>query len=115
MRNIGASVGTSMVTTLIARRSQLHQVTLSAHATTFNPQFRQAVGMLSQRLARAGRGSAGRGPAFAAVYGGLIRQATTLAYLDVFALLAVLAGMMFLLSFALKKNPIGAGHAVVGE
>ena len=115
MRNMGSSVGTSMVTTLIARRSQLHQVTLSSHATTFNPQFRQAVGMLSERLARAGRGSAGRAPAYAAVYGGLIGQATTLAYLDVFALLAVLAALMFLLTFALKTNPVGVGHTVVAE
>jgi MFS transporter, DHA2 family, multidrug resistance protein len=33
MRNIGSSVGTSMVTTLIARRAQVHQVYLAAHVT----------------------------------------------------------------------------------
>jgi DHA2 family multidrug resistance protein len=115
MRNMGSSVGTSMVTTLIARRSQLHQVTLSAHATTFNPRFQRAVEMLAQRSARAGRGAAGRAPAYAALYGGLISQATTLAYLDVFALLAVLAALMFGLTFALKSNPVGASGPIVAE
>lgn len=115
MRNMGSSVGTSMVTTLIARRSQLHQVTLTAHATTFNPRFRHAVEMLAQRGARAGRGAAGRAPAYAALYGGLISQATTLAYLDVFALLAVLAALMFGLTFALKSNPVGASGPIIAE
>jgi DHA2 family multidrug resistance protein len=115
MRNMGSSVGTSMVTTLIARRSQLHQVTLSAHATTFNPRFRQAVAALARRAAGAGRGAAGRAPAYAALYGALIGQATTLAYIDVFALLAVLAALMFLLTFALKTNRPGAASAMPAE
>jgi len=113
MRNIGSSVGTSMVTTLIARRSQVHLVTLSAHATTFNPQFRQAVDMRAQRVARAGRGFAGRAPAYAGIYGTLISQAATLAYIDVFSLLAILAALMCVLSLALKKNQMGAAHAAV--
>src|SRR3984957_8662198 len=33
MRNIGSSVGTSMVTTMLARRAQFHQSILSYHAT----------------------------------------------------------------------------------
>jgi MFS family permease len=36
MRNIGSSVGTSMVTTLLARRAQVHQVVLSQHTTRFD-------------------------------------------------------------------------------
>jgi hypothetical protein len=39
MRNIGSSIGTSMVTTLIARREQFHQVYLAAHATAGQPVF----------------------------------------------------------------------------
>jgi MFS transporter, DHA2 family, multidrug resistance protein len=113
MRNIGASVGTSMVTTLIARRAQVHQVALSAHATAFNPRFGQAVATRARRFALAGRGAAGRAPAYAAIYGGIVREATTLAYLDVFALLAVLAALMFLTTFLLKANPVGGDRTVV--
>ncbi len=39
MRNMGSSVGTSMVTTLIARRSQFHQTTLVSHTTLGESKF----------------------------------------------------------------------------
>jgi DHA2 family multidrug resistance protein len=113
MRNLGSSVGTSMVTTLIAQRSQVHQVTLSAHATMFNPRFRSALTAQARRLSLRGPASAGRSRAYAAVYGSIVSQATTLAYVDVFALLAVLAALMFALSFTLKRNALGAAHAAV--
>src|SRR5207244_10942340 len=91
MRNMGSSVGTSIVTTLVAQRAQLHQVTLSAHATMFNPSFREAVGGLSQPLSAGGPVSAGRARAFAAVYRAIVDQATVLAYVDTFAILGVAA------------------------
>jgi DHA2 family multidrug resistance protein len=115
MRNLGSSVGTSMVTTLIAQRSQVHQVTVSAYATTFNPRFRRAVAALSRHTSLRGPLSAGRARAYAAIYGGVISQATTLAYMDVFTLLAALAAMMFALSFALKRNEAGGGARVTLE
>jgi MFS transporter, DHA2 family, multidrug resistance protein len=39
-RNVGASVGISMVTTLTQRRAQIHQDTFSMHVNTFNPALR---------------------------------------------------------------------------
>jgi DHA2 family multidrug resistance protein len=115
MRNLGSSVGTSMVTTLIAQRSQVHQVTLSAHATMFNPRFRGVVSELSRRLSMGQPASPGRARAYAAVYGNLVRQATTLAYTDVFALLAALAAVMFVLTFTLRKNPVGPRAPALSE
>jgi len=45
----------------------------------------------------------------------LIGQATTLAYIDTFWVLSIGAGIMFLLSFGLKKNePGGGGEVAVG-
>src|SRR5947207_10004373 len=40
-RNIGASVGISMVATLTQRRAQIHQDTFSMHTSTFNPALRE--------------------------------------------------------------------------
>jgi DHA2 family multidrug resistance protein len=115
MRNIGSSVGTSLVTTLVAQRAQVHQVTLSTHATMFNPSFRNAVGGLAHQLAPGGPVSAGRAHAYAMVYRAIVGQATVLAYVDTFALLGVAAALMFALTFALKKNPIGAGARLAVE
>jgi DHA2 family multidrug resistance protein len=109
MRNIGASIGTSMVTTLIARRAQFHQVYLVAHATPGQPAFNLAAKALAARLAVAGLDtSRAASQADGRLYRALIAQATTLAYIDTFWVLAVGAAIMFLLSFALKKNDLGA-------
>ncbi|MGH9728573.1 MAG: DHA2 family efflux MFS transporter permease subunit [Candidatus Acidiferrales bacterium] len=113
MRNIGSSIGTSMVTTLIARRAQVHQVYLSAHATLGQPSFVRAVNALAGRLAASGlAASQATRQAYARLYGEIIAQATTLAYIDTFWVLCIVAGIMFLLSFALRRNKPGAGGEV---
>ena len=116
MRNIGSSIGTSMVTTLIARRAQFHQVYLVAHVTPGQPTFNQAVSALAARLAVSGLDiTRATSQAYARLYQLLIGQATTLAYIDTFWVLSVGAGIMFLLSFALRKNePGGGGEMAVG-
>jgi DHA2 family multidrug resistance protein len=116
MRNIGSSIGTSLVTTMIARRAQVHQSYLVAHVTPGSPTFRESVTALAHRLTAAGLDSnLALRQAQARIYRQTIAQATTLAYIDTFSLLAVAAAIMFLLSFALKKNdPGGGGEVAVG-
>ena len=114
MRNMGSSVGTSMVTTLLARRAQVRQVYLVAHVTPGQPAFNQAVAALAARFAASGiSAELALKKAQGLLYQALIGQATTLAYLDTFGILAVFAAIMFLLSFALKKNELGGGRVVV--
>ena len=113
MRNIGSSIGTSMVTTLIARRAQFHQVTLAAHVTPGRPAFTRAAAGLEAHLSALGLdASRATSQAYARLYRALIGQATTLAYIDTFWILCSGAGIMFLLSFALKRNEPGAGGEV---
>ena len=116
MRNIGSSIGTSMVTTLIARRAQVHQVYLAAHTTPGQPPFSQAAQGLAVQLAASGMdASSANSQAYSRLYRLLIGQATTLAYIDTFWVLCIGAGIMFLLSFALKRNkPGAAGEVAVG-
>jgi DHA2 family multidrug resistance protein len=111
MRNMGSSVGTSMVTTLIARRSQVHQMYLVAHAGPGQPVFTQAVAALTSRLFVAGFDAelAGR-KAYSLVYQSLVGQASTLAYIDTYAILGMGAAIMFVLSFTLRRNQPGAGR-----
>jgi DHA2 family multidrug resistance protein len=52
MRNMGSSVGTSMVTTMIARRSQFHQTILVGHASPVNPNFPSRISGMAQQLGR---------------------------------------------------------------
>jgi len=114
MRNIGSSVGTSMVTTLIARRSQVHQNYLIAHAGPGQPVFAQALPALAARLTASGFDAelAAR-KAYGLLYQSLVGQASTLAYIDTYAVLATIAAIMFLLSFALRRNQPSAGHVAM--
>jgi DHA2 family multidrug resistance protein len=114
MRNIGSSVGTSMVTTLIDRRSQVHQAYLIAHEGPGQPAFVQALPALTARLTTSGFDAdlAAR-KAYGLLYQSLIGQASTLAYIDTYAVLAAVAAMMFLLSFALRRNELGGARVVV--
>jgi DHA2 family multidrug resistance protein len=113
MRNMGSSVGTSIVTTLIARRSQFHQARLVEYARPDNPNFQNSANGLAQRLAHSGFGAhEAQMQAYARIYQGLQGQAASLAYIDTFMVLAVGAAIMFCLTFALKKNDPGGGGAV---
>jgi MFS transporter, DHA2 family, multidrug resistance protein len=116
MRNIGSSIGTSMVTTLIARRAQVHQSYLVSHVTPGSPTAPQAVATLARRLTIAGLDSnLAHRQAIGRIYQATIAQAMTLAYIDTFSILAVVGAIMFVLSFALKKNdPGGGGEVAVG-
>ena len=116
MRNIGSSIGTSMVTTLIARREQFHQVYLAAHTTLGKPTFTLAAKALAVRLAASGlEVTRASSQAYGRIYGALIGQATTLAYIDTFWILAVGAAIMCMVSFALRRNePGGGGEVAIG-
>jgi len=105
MRNIGSSVGTSMVTTLLARRSQFHQEVLVGYARPDNPNFQNALNGLTQQLAHFGLGSTeARGQALARIYEAVQAQASSLAYIDTFMVLAVASAIMVFLAFTLKRN-----------
>ena len=116
MRNIGSSVGTSMVTTLIARRGQFHQVMLSSYTTGFDAVFQNRTGTLSQQLLHAGTSAAdAQYKGYGVIYQSMQNQAQLLSYVDAFKVLTIGAGIMFLLAFVMRKNdPRAGGDVAVG-
>jgi DHA2 family multidrug resistance protein len=97
VRNIGASIGTSAVTTVLGRRAQVHQLMLSNHTGLANREFQNATAGLTGP-------HAGQTAAYARMYGTMQSQASTLSYIDTFWILGIATGIMFFLSFLLKKN-----------
>jgi hypothetical protein len=79
---------------------------------TDNPMFQDQMSVLANRLAVAGLSTyEAHRQAYARFYMMVQDQARALAYVDTFWLLALVAAIMFGLSFALKKNdPRAAGH-----
>jgi MFS transporter, DHA2 family, multidrug resistance protein len=116
MRNIGSSVGTSMVTTVLARRAQFHQSVLSYHTTLSDLAYQNQVSGLSRQLIASGISPAdAQYNATARVYQDMLAQSQTLAYIDTFMILAVAASIMFVLTFLIKRNdPGGGGEVAVG-
>jgi DHA2 family multidrug resistance protein len=113
MRNIGSSVGTSMVTTVLARRAQFHQSILTYHATNYDPVFRNQIQALSGQLVHAGAAPPdAQSAAYGRVYQSILAQSQTLAYIDTYMLLAIAASVMFLFAFVVKRNDPGAGGEV---
>jgi DHA2 family multidrug resistance protein len=115
MRNMGSGVGTSMVTTLIARQSQFHQAHLVSRVAEDNPAFQAQLSDLVQRLADAGLGAyEAQRQAYARFYEMVQSQAQTLAYIDTFWTLTAGATVMLGLAFILRRNnPRAGGHVVV--
>jgi DHA2 family multidrug resistance protein len=113
VRNIGSSVGTSLVTTILARRSQYHQDVLAEHTSRLNPGFQVAIQGTAQRLARSGLNAFdSQLQATARFYATVRAQAATLAYIDTYWVLAIAALIMFGMSFLLQKNRPGAKASV---
>lgn len=105
-RNIGMSVGTSAVTTIVERRSQYHQSVLAAY--TRSGRFNTAVARLADRLTHAGLNMhLAHQQALDRMYVMLGAQAQALSYIDVYWQFTVMCLLMFSLSFLLQKNAPG--------
>jgi DHA2 family multidrug resistance protein len=104
-RNIGGSVGISLVTTVLARREQFHQTRLVAALNPFNPHFTAALKMTQRTLELHGVISAqALQRAEALLMQEVMRQASILSYIDAFWLLAVFATCMIPLVFLIRAN-----------
>src|SRR6266481_1663768 len=112
-RNIGGSVGISLVTTMLDRRTQVHQANLAAHLSGSNPTF-QAILQNTARMLE----SRGFSPvdamhrAYGLVQSNLFRQANMLAYIDDFWLLGAAILGMIPLVFLMKRVRPGGEVAV---
>jgi DHA2 family multidrug resistance protein len=105
-RNIGGSVGISVVTTLLDRRAQVHQVFLSRHLSASNPALRNTLAAASAAM---GSGVNPGQKAYAMVQNMVVRQATMLAYIDNFWLLGTAILCMVPLAFLMKRAKSGGG------
>jgi MFS transporter, DHA2 family, multidrug resistance protein len=112
-RNIGGSVGISVVTTMLDRRSQVHQNNLMGNITSANLGLQSTLTGIAESLQRRGIDAASATQqAWARVQGMVVRQATMLSYIDCFWLLGVAIGLMVPLVFLMKKSKPGGAVAV---
>ena len=113
-RNMGGSIGISLVTTLLARRGQFHQNRLAAHTSNYDPAFQAAVQGMTQALKASGIGAVeATQMAYNRIYGALQAQASMLAYIDTIWIFAILAILMAPLAFVMRRAKPGTGPAAL--
>jgi DHA2 family multidrug resistance protein len=112
-RNIGGSVGISVVTTMLDRRTQFHLNSLSSHINAGNAALQDRLRALGQMVQSHGGGPPGTSAVpWAIIQGTLNRQATMLAFIDNFWLLGMAILAMVPVVFLMKKSKPGGGIAV---
>ena len=104
-RNLGASVGISMVATLTQRRAQIHQDTFSMHLNTYNPAWREQLAGITSNLFHAGMSTSDAShQALGRMYLTVQTQASTEAYLDTLKILAIICLCLLPIFPLLKGN-----------
>jgi DHA2 family multidrug resistance protein len=98
VRNIGGSIGIAIVTTMLARRSQVHQAVLVGHVDAWSPETASRLREWTEHfLAQGADALTAERRAVATLYQSTVRQAQVLAYADDFWLLSlVFVGILLL-------------------
>jgi DHA2 family multidrug resistance protein len=110
MRNIGSSVGISIVETLQFRHMQAHIHYLGAHVNVTSPEAQSRISGLQQMFMSKGADSVtAQRQAVGAIWGMVQRQASMLSYNDVFRFLGGMFLIMLPLLFLMKKPRGGKG------
>ena len=111
LKNVGGAVGTSIVSTLVSRYSQIHQAYLVEHLTPLNEVFAQKVGALTAFFSQFTNVSTAHYMAQYSIYGSLVQQASLWGFMEAFRWCGVLAIFAACLVF-LMKNPKGKNQKV---
>ncbi|HEU0196459.1 MAG TPA: DHA2 family efflux MFS transporter permease subunit [Nevskiaceae bacterium] len=102
-RNLGSSIGISVVTLMVARRSQFHQGVLVSHVNDYNPHTEGFLAGAGHLFTTAGASSHA---ALAALYQQVVMQAQMLSYLDVLKFFALLFFALIPLLLLIKEGRI---------
>jgi DHA2 family multidrug resistance protein len=112
MRNLGGSIGVSLGTTLLVRRTQLHQDRVVSHLTATAGVFQTHLNSLTHRFAAHGAGPVdSHRRALATVMRQVQAQAAMLSYLDVFILLMLFCLFAAAFSVLLKNMDLTKAQA----
>jgi DHA2 family multidrug resistance protein len=104
IRNLGGSFGVAFVTTVLARRAQIHQLSLVEHLTIFDIPYQIGLEKIKALLHHRGFVDAiSQKVANTIIYKDLIRQATMISFNDTFFLLGILLLCTLPLILLLKR------------
>jgi MFS transporter, DHA2 family, multidrug resistance protein len=113
VRNIGGSIGIALISTMLTRQAQKHQVYMAAHTDAGSAAFRQLASGITQTLAQRGVAHPQQ-QAYGRIAGMVTGQATTLAYIDIITVMAVVVALLSPLVLLMRRpkpgGPAPAAH-----
>jgi len=113
-RNIGASVGIATVTTMLQRRSQVHESRLVERINPMNAAYQNMInGTTGTLMAHGANATQATSQAHSMIYGILERQAVMLAFLDNFKMLGVVFFAIIPIFFLMKRPKMSGGNVPV--
>jgi DHA2 family multidrug resistance protein len=114
MRNVGGSIGIALISTSIARVAQRRRYSMVAHTTPGTPQYENLVSGLAQTLQGKGAGSVEAARQAHGLVSFIIdRQATTIAYVEVISILAVIILCLVPFLLIMRRNRPAVGDQAV--
>jgi MFS transporter, DHA2 family, multidrug resistance protein len=107
-RNLGGSIGISLVQTLLETRRQFHQSRFSEILEPLNPSYTAGLDQVTQALKAQGMSAIEAGQAaLGQIYQTVLQQASMQAFIDCFWVLMIFVACVFPTVLLLKKSPIG--------
>ena len=103
MRNLGGSFGIAMVTTLLDRRSQVHQMMLVPHLTPYDPNYTERLAGAVRALTPLSGSVQAQAQAPALLYNQLLGQASLWGFVENFRLFGLFCLCCLPLVFLFKK------------
>lgn len=103
-KTVGQAFVVSMSSTLVARHTQLHQGFLVENLSNFNLVFQQKMAGLTHTFMSNASSTFATTKANAYIYKQLVEQSTLFAYVDTFAVVALMAFILIPLAFFLNTN-----------
>lgn len=115
-RNLGGSIGTSLLGSFLARQNQMHQTALAGHTDVSNANYRNMLSSLKSLYVSQGFDAATAAQkALATIYGNMRAQAGVISFENAFFVMSLLVGCLVPLPFIMRRPPKNAKREVVIE
>jgi DHA2 family multidrug resistance protein len=107
-RNLGGSIGISLVQTFLVHRQQFHQSRMVEGLNPLNPNYTQHMNEITATITAQGQPAARASQiAVGQLYGQVMKESALISYIDVFWLLTIIVGLVAPMVFLLKTSPSG--------
>lgn len=103
-KTVGVAVVVSMSSTIVARHSQIHQNYLVDNLSNFSLIFQNKIASLTHIFMNGASSIYAQNKAQAYLYKQMVGQSTLMAYVDAFAIVALLAFILIPIPFLMKKD-----------